>query len=68
MGGEVRAGRGSISPRCAAPPGAGNTIPAAKPRSVVMPEVRSVVISEVSSEVMSEAHCVVPEAWRLEAV
>ena len=60
MGGEVRAGRGSISERCAAPPGAGNTIPAAKPSSVVMPEQRS--------EVMSEAHCVVPEAWRLEAV
>ena len=33
----------SISERCDAPPGAGNTIPAAKPRSVVMPEVRSVV-------------------------
>ena len=33
----------SISERCDAPPGAGNTIPAVKPRSVVMPEVRSVV-------------------------
>ena len=43
MGGAVRAGRVSISERCDAPPGAVNTIPAAKPHSVGLVERRSVV-------------------------
>ncbi len=49
MGGAVRAGRVSISERCDAPPGAGNTIPAAKPRSVVLVERRSAVPTEPGS-------------------
>ena len=46
----------SISERCDAPPGAGNTIPAAKPRSVVMSEVRSAV--------PTEPRCAMPEVVR----
>ena len=54
----------SISERCGAPPGAGNTIPAAKPRSVVLVERRSAVMSEPRSAVPTEPLCAMPEVVR----